>query len=588
MRWGDELALTAASPEASGADAPVDPFDHDAATSAEIRAEIQRIIGSGEFDASERNRRFLEYVVEETLAGRADRIKAYTIATTVFGRPVDFDPQQDPVVRMEARRLRRSLERFYLTEGKHDALRITLPKGGYVPEFNNGSALAEATPGPASDAPAPGGYLSSILITPFEVEGGQSAFSDREHGLTLQLMIGLCRYPQLSVFGPKSQSRRSSPPGEETLLSSPGADFILAGSEAVAADRLYVKAVLLEAGTRRVLWGQDFERDLQPSGKPCVRDDLANSIVRTLAQPFGVICNHNARKSAGKETPASNMSQCMLLFHRYRRSYRRDLYRPAREGLERAVVLYPDCAEAFACLSHLYADGHRFGFASAESPVMLREQAVALAHKAVDIAPDSSCGYHALGQAYWLQQDVHASLRATWAALALNTNAVEVAADLGLHLALLAEWEQALPLFEIAAAMKPAHAISHLVGLSLYHFVGGRFELALAVAKEIHAPDVILGRVMQAVCLVRLGRREEAGDAVGSILGVDPHYRRGGRDLLADLSGGNIDPDLAARIGEALVDAGLSAAATRSRDAPPLFAVRAPEGDATGSLPPDP
>jgi hypothetical protein len=84
---------------------------------AEARTELHRIVASEHFNTSERNRRFLEYVVEETLAGRARRIKAYNIATDVFGRGPNFDPQLDPVVRMEARRIRRALERFYLLDG---------------------------------------------------------------------------------------------------------------------------------------------------------------------------------------------------------------------------------------------------------------------------------------------------------------------------------------------------------------------------------------------------------------------------------------------------------------------------------------
>ena len=83
-------------------------------------------------------------MVEETLAGRGGRIKAYNIATEVFGRDVNFDPQLDPVVRMEARRLRRSLERFYLTEGKNSSIRIAMPKGGYVPEFHNAALWSPA------------------------------------------------------------------------------------------------------------------------------------------------------------------------------------------------------------------------------------------------------------------------------------------------------------------------------------------------------------------------------------------------------------------------------------------------------------
>ena len=94
-----------------------------------VREQLSRILGSCAFDASKRNRRFLEYAVEEALAGRADRIKAYNIATTVFGRDASFDPQLDSIVRIEAGRLRRSLERYYLTAGQQGPRSDNHPDG---------------------------------------------------------------------------------------------------------------------------------------------------------------------------------------------------------------------------------------------------------------------------------------------------------------------------------------------------------------------------------------------------------------------------------------------------------------------------
>ena len=102
----------------------------------DCRAELARILDSADFDATSREHRFLSYVVEEALAGRGDRIKAYSIAVEVFGRDVSFDPQTDPIVRIEAGHLRRALERYYLTAGQCDPVLIAIPKGGYVPTFS--------------------------------------------------------------------------------------------------------------------------------------------------------------------------------------------------------------------------------------------------------------------------------------------------------------------------------------------------------------------------------------------------------------------------------------------------------------------
>ena len=88
---------------------------------------FQRILASPDFNVPERARAFLEYVVTETLSGRADRIKAYSIAIEVFGRGASFDPQSDPVVRIEAGRVRRGLERYYLTAGRSDPISSPRP-----------------------------------------------------------------------------------------------------------------------------------------------------------------------------------------------------------------------------------------------------------------------------------------------------------------------------------------------------------------------------------------------------------------------------------------------------------------------------
>src|SRR5690606_21069419 len=104
------------------------------------------------------------FVVEQVLAGHADRIKSYSIAVDVFGRGDDFDPAIDPIVRIEATRLRAALASYYADPGRDEAIQISLPKGGYVPSFVRVSPPKEDLPSArANDAPAPSRWRTDLF-----------------------------------------------------------------------------------------------------------------------------------------------------------------------------------------------------------------------------------------------------------------------------------------------------------------------------------------------------------------------------------------------------------------------------------------
>ena len=113
-----------------------------------IRQQLDRILKSGPFHQSHRRQRFLEYLVNETLAGRGERLKGYNIALEVFDRPETFDPIVHPLVRIEAARLREKLREYYDADGQSDPIRIDLPKGTYTPQIEFRPA---EMPGPRPD-----------------------------------------------------------------------------------------------------------------------------------------------------------------------------------------------------------------------------------------------------------------------------------------------------------------------------------------------------------------------------------------------------------------------------------------------------
>src|SRR5215470_17822679 len=101
-----------------------------------VRSQVERILASAAFADAERASNFLRFVVERKLEGRAGEIKEFVIAVEVLGRPSSFDSKTDPIVRVEAGRLRDRLSSYYEDEGEADLVLISLPKGGYVPEFS--------------------------------------------------------------------------------------------------------------------------------------------------------------------------------------------------------------------------------------------------------------------------------------------------------------------------------------------------------------------------------------------------------------------------------------------------------------------
>jgi hypothetical protein len=116
----------------------------------DVRQELHRIINSSPFRDAYRLTSFLSFIVEMTLTGNGTKLKAYTIAVEALDRGADFDPQTDPIVRVEAVRLRQALARYYAATGRDDPLVIEVPRGSYVPAFHHRNAVERQKPGAAA------------------------------------------------------------------------------------------------------------------------------------------------------------------------------------------------------------------------------------------------------------------------------------------------------------------------------------------------------------------------------------------------------------------------------------------------------
>jgi len=333
-----------------------------------------------------------------------------------------------------------------------------------------------------------------------------------------------------------------------------GVDFLLTGGTTVSADRFDVEVLLVDVNTGQNLWAGSFNRNLQVKEIRTVRDEVANCVVRTLAQPYGVIFSNVARET--DETLPDNLTSfdCVVQFYQYQRTYDRDLFERVRMRLEQAIINDPRYAEAFACLSKMYSDAARFGHDVSAVTSDPLQRALGLARRAIELAPDASRGHHALSLAYWFAGDVGGGIAALETSHVLNPNDTDVMADLGLRYAVLTEWGKAVPLLEESFARNPGQPSTYRMGLCLYHYAHGRYQEALAEARRVYAPHVIYGFMGIAMAAGQLGLQREADAAVKVILMIDPGY---GDHLIADLKSHNVHPDLIEKCVDGLRKAGL-------------------------------
>ncbi|GKX35141.1 MAG: adenylate cyclase [Rhizobiaceae bacterium MnEN-MB40S] len=514
-----------------------------------LMSQLDKIIDSADFDASERNKAFLRYVVNETLAGRGDRIKAYNIATTVFGRDEKFDPILDSIVRIEAGRLRRSLERYYLTVGANDPVEISIPKGSYVPVF----ATRNRSKPDLTSHTTPDHIGPTILVRSFDLEGGLEKLPNFERSLVRHIIIGLTKFTDLFVYGPDTSYFYESD-SREDLVERLGVDYSLQGNITFDEDLVRIEVFLLNAHSGQYVWADLFERPLSPKSISAVRDDIADEVVRVLAQPYGIIYSQKASDDGGEQANDLDAFRCVSRFHKYWRTFDPDLFEEVRQCLEHTTINHPFYAEAFACLSQVYTNAFRYRHDVSKVTTEPMSKALHLAFRAVELAPRSSQCYFALGLAYWFLGDTDSCIEAYEVGRKLNPNDTQLTGELGFRYAMQMDWDKAIPLIKESYSRNPAQSGTFRMGLALHHYSEGRCHLAIDEVRKVDAPTIPYQYLITAACYSRLGEIASARDALAKVLEIVPEY---GDVIVDDMIDRSLHPDLISAIVEDVSRAGL-------------------------------
>lgn len=564
----------------------------------EIRRQLERIFDHVDFEATTRRREMLAFVVSETLAGRENRLKATTIAMEVFGRGADFDQQSDPIVRLEARKLRRDLDNYYAGQGLNDPLRISIPKGHYIPKFSAqwgpGIQNAPNAPQPMPDGKAKTSWRSfvnarrvlvagacivvatatflwtsqadhetttqnagtvelvAIHVQNFEARSGGDIFSLVASGLTDEVASALVRFPDISVHL-KAEEDTGGASAPSTLPDAQNTGYEVQGSVWQEDGLLFVRSSLIRTADAEVLWSERFTEGTQGLSITEIQERIASQIASEIGQQHGyVLRDVRGMRLNDPNDHSLRGFACVASAQIYRRTYHRDSYPYVRKCLEGTVLEDPDYARAWAMLAYVRNDAARFGHETDLSREAAFDLARDAATRALDLDPRDTDALQAMSHVEQYAGDMMRSIDYARKAVEVNPNDPAAVANLAIRYAIAGRFSEAAPTMRraIDASVAPPPFYYHV--LAADSLLKEDWPEMLANADRAAIDGWSFGQALLAIAHNKLSQPDAARAALDRMAELDPLLAKDPRSWL---EGHNMHPIVIDAVYEGLTEA---------------------------------
>lgn len=499
-----------------------------------IKGHLVKLLASPEFARRPVLRNFLSFVVEKVLAGQAHEVREYMVAIEVFGRRENFDASKDSIVRIQAGRLRRALERYYASCSGHDPVRIEIPRGSYVPTFHklsaseagNGKSWPEW--GGAKPTESLGPTVAVLPLVNMTNDSGQQFFAD---GLTEELTHELARFQGLSVVASYSTIQlKKEVAGTREMAQRLGVRFILEGGVRRDPDIIKISVRLIDAATELQVWREQYRRELKTESLIALQEEIAGKVAGKIGDLFGVISSRMSRESQKKPPDSLNTYDAFLKYFHYHFSLSSESFAAAFKALEDAVAEEPENGLALSLLAHLYANNHALEYSQAGTSL---ETATAMARKGVALDPGNQLAHLILSFVFFLQNERDSFFREAEIAFALNPNNPASTSWVGWARALYGDWERGLALLAKGMQLNPHCPGWYHAAPYFDYYRRGRYPEALGAARQFNMPQLFWDPLMLAAVLGQMGREPEARAEVERLLALKPDFPSRGCYLIS-------------------------------------------------------
>ncbi|KKB80193.1 hypothetical protein VW35_07155 [Devosia soli] len=545
--------------------------------------------------------RFVDYIVRKTLDGDSQSIKAYSIAVDVFGRPADFDPQSDPIVRVQARRLRGLLDQYYRGPGGSDPVRIELPVGRYVPNFialDVAQAQAEtqavsegAIPGAPAAAgsvspgqitvswfvllfitigigilaysisnwgprPASVGVTSNAIIQPnltimeFQSLTGDASIAAAVSGLALELVD---RMRPLSFLTVGYGGRGDIP---DTVAASHG--YVLTGivrRDPAEPQNVQYSVVLTDLSSNSAIWNRSLTLRQDQLADPNRIDRLSTDLMDVLGNPRGPL-HIKARRflANGSIAGSENLYLCRLLFTMYRETSTIGAAERTKDCYAALPQADQETAIALAAVASLIAETQAVGRISTSEQLERYGNAATLLSQAIRTDPTSSFAWEQRARLHETLGEHELAETAYGTSLQINPSNIDALAAHARHLAFMGNLDQAVPMAQRAIDVYSIIPDWYYGVPTLAALRTGDFAKAALYAQTYSRADRELGPILAIIAAEGMENEAQVVRELPRVLDV-PAFRNAG--IITQLRRRVPDNELLNRIRTALIEAGV-------------------------------
>jgi adenylate cyclase len=488
-----------------------------------IIKQVEKICTSPDFKTKGLLCRFLSYIISEHLAGRGDNLKGYTIAVDVFNRDEDFDPGQDALVRINAGRLRRILDLYYLKEGKNDEIKIEIPKGGYNPKISlrrNADIFPEVNSEQQQKeqfGPDPG-----IAVLSFVNRTGQPENDYLAHGISEELSVELTKYEDLSVYNFNLLSEENSEDYNlKKLAKKRGVRFVVEGAIQKSDTQIKTLVRLVDLMDEKQIWAQSYTRELNMNNLFEIQESISKEIASIIGSEFGIILRKLTDEFSSQDYRDIHVYSAVLKYYHFQLHLSQKTGEEAYEALLKAHASEPESAVINALLGAFYGNSYSLDFPNADETYKLLAQ---YTERAFVLQPESLIVNATLVYKCFMYNEKDRFIQLVEKCLSSGLNTTLRVGAMAFYTCLYGDWERGKKILDNVMARNVGYPLYFHGVTLLYYYRKEKYDQALNEAHKYNVPAVFWSPMLRAAVYGQLGNMEMASLNINELLKLKPDF----------------------------------------------------------------